>query len=44
MESAIDTHLKCPRTLSRRVPDEYHSSLEICVGIDFLIVFIFVLC
>lgn len=23
MESAIDKHLKCPRTLSRRVPDDY---------------------
>lgn len=23
MESAIDTHLKCPRTLSRRVADDY---------------------
>lgn len=23
MESAIDTHLKCPRTLSRRVSDDY---------------------
>jgi aldoxime dehydratase len=32
MESAIDKHLKCPRTLSRRVPDEYHPPFPMWVG------------
>lgn len=32
MESAIDTHLKCPRTLSRRVPDEYQPPFAMWVA------------
>ncbi|MEJ2864307.1 phenylacetaldoxime dehydratase family protein [Actinomycetospora flava] len=32
MESAIDTHLQCPRTLSRRVPDEYRPPFPIWVA------------
>ena len=32
MESAIDTHLKCPRTLSRRVPDEYQPPFPMWVA------------
>ncbi|PMU12410.1 MULTISPECIES: phenylacetaldoxime dehydratase family protein [unclassified Pseudomonas] len=32
MESAIDKHLKCPRTLSRRVPDEYQPPFPMWVG------------
>ncbi|KEA63043.1 Aldoxime dehydratase [Marinobacterium lacunae] len=32
MESAIDKHLKCPRTLSRRVPDEYEPPFSMWVG------------
>jgi aldoxime dehydratase len=32
MESAIDTHLKCPRTLSRRVPDDYQPPFPMWVG------------
>ncbi|MBJ9976595.1 phenylacetaldoxime dehydratase family protein [Pseudomonas sp. S75] len=32
MESAIDQHLKCPRTLSRRVPDDYQPPFAMWVG------------
>ena len=32
MESAIDTHLKCPRTLSRRVPEEYQPPFPMWVA------------
>ncbi len=32
MESAIDTHLRCPRTLSRRVPDDYEPPFPMWVG------------
>lgn len=32
MESAINKHLKCPRTLSRRVPDEYKPSFPMWAG------------
>lgn len=32
MESAIDTHLVCPRTLSRRVPDDYEPPFPMWVG------------
>ncbi|EJM41242.1 hypothetical protein PMI26_03669 [Pseudomonas sp. GM33] len=32
MESAIDKHLKCPRTLSRRVPDEYQPPFPMWVA------------
>lgn len=32
MESAIDTHLQCPRTLSRRVPDDYQPPFPMWVG------------
>ncbi|RYY58387.1 MAG: phenylacetaldoxime dehydratase, partial [Chitinophagaceae bacterium] len=32
MESAIDKHLKCPRTLSRRVPDDYQPPFPMWVG------------
>ncbi|GAA4737448.1 phenylacetaldoxime dehydratase family protein [Nocardioides endophyticus] len=32
MESAIDTHLKCARTLSRRVPDEYETPFPMFVA------------
>ncbi|KAB2812503.1 phenylacetaldoxime dehydratase family protein [Pimelobacter simplex] len=32
MESAIDTHLKCPRTLSRRVADDYAPPFPMFVG------------
>ncbi|WP_433599270.1 aliphatic aldoxime dehydratase [Nocardia sp. CA-135953] len=32
MESAIDTHLKCPRTLSRRVPDNYEPPFPMFVA------------
>lgn len=32
MESAIDKHLKCPRTLSRRVPDNYQPPFPMWVG------------
>ena len=32
MESAIDTHLTCPRTLSRRVPDDYQPPFPMFVG------------
>jgi aldoxime dehydratase len=32
MESAIDTHLKCPRTLSRRVSDDYTPPFPMFVG------------
>jgi aldoxime dehydratase len=32
MESAIDKHLKCPRTLSHRVPDEYQPPFPMWVG------------
>ena len=32
MESAIDTHLKCPRTLSRRVPEDYQPPFAMWVA------------
>ncbi|OLM33018.1 Aldoxime dehydratase [Pseudonocardia sp. Ae717_Ps2] len=32
MESAIDTHLQCPRTLSRRVADEYQPPFPMFVA------------
>ncbi|EIJ49000.1 aldoxime dehydratase [Herbaspirillum sp. GW103] len=32
MESAIDQHLKCPRTLSRRVGDDYQPPFPMWVG------------
>jgi len=32
MESAIDKHLMCPRTLSRRVPDDYQPPFPMWVG------------
>ncbi|MEP9417079.1 phenylacetaldoxime dehydratase family protein [Gordonia sp. VNQ95] len=32
MESAIDTHLVCPRAISRRVPDEYQPPFPMWVG------------
>ncbi|PPT76226.1 phenylacetaldoxime dehydratase [Xanthomonas arboricola pv. populi] len=32
MESAIDTHLRCPRTLTRRVPDDYRPPFPMWVG------------
>lgn len=32
MESAIDTHLVCPRTLSRRVPDDYQPPFPMWVA------------
>lgn len=32
MESAIDKHLKCPRTLSRRVHDDYEPPFPMFVG------------
>ncbi|NMO02864.1 phenylacetaldoxime dehydratase family protein [Gordonia sp. TBRC 11910] len=32
MESAIDTHLTCPRTLTRRVPDDYRPPFPMWVG------------
>lgn len=32
MESAIDTHLTCPRTLSRRVPDDYQPPFPMWVA------------
>ena len=32
MESAIDTHLVCPRALSRRVPDDYEPPFPMWVG------------
>ena len=32
MESAIDQHLQCPRTLTRRVPDEYQPPFPMFVG------------
>ncbi|WP_151485096.1 aliphatic aldoxime dehydratase [Streptomyces albicerus] len=32
MESAIDTHLQCPRSLSRRVPDDYQPPFPMWVG------------
>ena len=32
MESAIDTHLRCPRTLSRRVADDYQPPFPMWVG------------
>ncbi|WP_249977992.1 phenylacetaldoxime dehydratase family protein [Vreelandella olivaria] len=32
MESAIDKHLKCPRTLSRRVADDYQPPFPMWVG------------
>lgn len=32
MESAIDKHLKCPRTLSRRVPEEYQPPFPMWVA------------
>lgn len=32
MESAIDTHLQCPRTLSRRVPDGYEPPFPMFVA------------
>lgn len=32
MESAIDKHLTCPRTLSRRVPDDYDPPFPMWVG------------
>lgn len=32
MESAIDQHLKCPRTLSRRVHDDYQPPFPMFVG------------
>lgn len=32
MESAIDTHLQCPRTLSRRVPEDYRPPFPIWVA------------
>ena len=32
MESAIDKHLKCPRTLSRRVPDHYQPPFPMWVA------------
>ncbi len=32
MESAIDTHLICPRKLSRRVPDDYQPPFPMWVG------------
>ena len=41
MESVIDKHLKCPQTLSRRVPDNYQPPLDEILptlqdGMDFL--------
>ncbi|HEX3750742.1 MAG TPA: phenylacetaldoxime dehydratase family protein [Streptosporangiaceae bacterium] len=32
MESAIDQHLTCPRTLSRRVPEDYQPPFPMFVG------------
>ncbi|MET4165087.1 MULTISPECIES: aliphatic aldoxime dehydratase [Gordonia] len=32
MESAIDTHLTCPRSISRRVPDDYEPPFPMWVG------------
>ncbi|RPA19869.1 phenylacetaldoxime dehydratase family protein [Gordonia sp. OPL2] len=32
MESAIDAHLVCPRTISRRVPDDYQPPFPMWVG------------
>lgn len=32
MESAIDTHLTCPRSISRRVPDDYQPPFPMWVG------------
>lgn len=32
MESAIDQHLTCPRTLSRRVPGDYQPPFPLWVG------------
>lgn len=32
MESAIDKHLKCPRTLSRRVHDDYQPPFPMFAG------------
>lgn len=32
MESAIDKHLKCPRTLSRRIHDEYEPPFAMWVA------------
>ncbi|MFW0794656.1 phenylacetaldoxime dehydratase family protein [Gordonia sp. CPCC 205515] len=32
MESAIDHHLTCPRTISRRVPDDYQPPFPMWVG------------
>ncbi|QTI69077.1 phenylacetaldoxime dehydratase family protein [Gordonia polyisoprenivorans] len=32
MESAIDTHLVCPRSISRRVPDDYQPPFSMFVG------------
>ncbi|MCZ4275680.1 aliphatic aldoxime dehydratase [Rhodococcoides yunnanense] len=32
MESAIDTHLQCPRHISRRVPDSYQPPFPMFVG------------
>ncbi|MGW0174033.1 aliphatic aldoxime dehydratase [Rhodococcus sp. NPDC003322] len=32
MESAISEHLRCPRTLSRRVPDSYEPAFPLWVG------------
>ncbi|MDL9948929.1 phenylacetaldoxime dehydratase family protein [Gordonia sp. ABSL11-1] len=32
MESAIDTHLICPRSISRRVPDDYQPPFPMWVG------------
>lgn len=32
MESAIDTHLVCPRSISRRVPDDYQPPFPMFVG------------
>lgn len=32
MGSAIDTHLQCPRTLSRRAPDDYEPPFPMFVA------------
>lgn len=32
MESAIDKHLQCPRTLSRRVHDDYQPPFPMFAG------------
>ena len=32
MESAIDRHLRCPRTISRRAPEDYRPPFPIVVA------------